>query len=72
MIIETIESRTVLDGLGPMLEDVRNFFADHESPLEEGEVFFYYYQGLGWRHENGCLIRDWKSVASEWLQNLYD
>jgi hypothetical protein len=59
-----------LDGSGPQLEEVRNFFVNQDFPLEEGEVFYYYYQGLGWRGENGCAIRDWKSAANDWLENL--
>lgn len=70
MIIENYEMVTAMDGSGPKLEDVRRFFVDQDLPFEEGEVFYYYYQGLGWRGENGCLIRDWKSAAHDWLENL--
>ncbi|WP_100630078.1 hypothetical protein [Algoriphagus formosus] len=55
---------------GPSLEEVNRFFIRSDFPLEEGEVFYYYYQALGWRTESGLPLRDWKAAASDWLWNL--
>lgn len=54
----------------PSLEEVRGYFLAQDYPLEEGEVFYFYYQALGWRSETGSPIRDWRSAASRWLWNL--
>ncbi|WP_111672758.1 hypothetical protein [Algoriphagus litoralis] len=69
MIAEQVEQYRPVIGT-PSLEDVRGFFVAQDYPFEEGEVFFYYYQALGWRSETGIPIRDWKSAASRWLWNL--
>jgi hypothetical protein len=55
---------------GPSLEEVNRFFIGLDYPLEESEVFFFYYQGLGWRTESGSPLRDWKAAAATWLYNL--
>ena len=55
---------------GPSLEEVNRFFSASDFPREEGEVFYFYYQGLGWRSETGSPIRDWRAAASRWLWNL--
>jgi hypothetical protein len=52
------------------LEEVNRFFIGLDYPLEESEVFFFYYQGLGWRTESGSPLRDWKAAAATWLYNL--
>ncbi|RIW13330.1 hypothetical protein D0X99_16260 [Algoriphagus lacus] len=54
----------------PSLEDVQDYFTTRDFPGEEGEVFFFYYQGMGWTNENGSPIRDWRAAASRWLWNL--
>jgi hypothetical protein len=54
----------------PSLEEVRGFFVAQDFPLEEGEVFYYYYQAMNWRTESGGPLRDWRSAASQWLWNL--
>lgn len=69
MIYEAIElNRPALTG--PSLDEVYGFFSAQDFPREEGEVFYFYYQALGWRSETGSPIRDWKSAASRWLWNL--
>jgi Rps23 Pro-64 3,4-dihydroxylase Tpa1-like proline 4-hydroxylase len=52
------------------LEEVKGFFVAQDFPLEEGEVFYYYYQAMNWRTESGGPLRDWRSAASQWLWNL--
>lgn len=69
MINESIEwNRSEFPG--PSLNEVNGFFTSQDYPQEEGEVFYFYYQALGWRSETGSPIRDWKAVASRWLWNL--
>ncbi len=55
---------------GPSMDEVNGFFVAQDYPAEEGEVFYFYYQGLGWRSESGSPIRDWKAAAFSWLWNL--
>ncbi|WP_339753407.1 hypothetical protein [Algoriphagus aquimarinus] len=55
---------------GPGLEEVNNFFAAQDFPAEDGEVFYFYYQALGWCNENGMPLRDWRAAAYQWLWNL--
>jgi hypothetical protein len=69
MISEHVEHYRSVFG-APSLDEVRSFFAAQDYPFEEGEVFFYYYDGLGWRTESGGVLRDWRSAAHEWLWNL--
>ncbi|WP_297337950.1 hypothetical protein [Algoriphagus sp.] len=54
----------------PGLEEVKCFFASSDFPSQEGEVFYFYYQALGWRTESGSPIYDWKALASQWVWNL--
>ncbi|GMQ30717.1 hypothetical protein [Algoriphagus confluentis] len=69
MILEQVEH--LRPALGePSLEEVQNYFSAQNFPREEGEVFYFYYQGLGWRSETGSPLRDWKLAASRWLWNL--
>jgi len=69
MIHEQSEHR-MMGPFGPGLEEVNNFFTANDFPAEEGEVFFYYYQAMDWRNENGVPVRDWRTAASDWLFNL--
>ncbi len=69
MILEQLEHHHPMVGT-PSLEEVQSFFSSQDFPLEEGEVFYFYYQGLGWRNESGSPLRDWRSAASRWLWNL--
>ncbi|TVP54458.1 MAG: hypothetical protein EA341_00175 [Mongoliibacter sp.] len=56
----------------PGIEQVRSYFQKMDCPVEEAEVFYYYYQSLDWRNENGTILRDWRSVAINWMWNLED
>ncbi|WP_226333021.1 hypothetical protein [Echinicola marina] len=54
----------------PQLEEIKTFFSEMAVPVAEAEVFFYYYQSMGWHAESGMPIRNWKEAAEEWLYNL--
>ncbi len=69
MIVEHAEHLRPANGT-PSLEEVMNYFSAQDFPLEEGEVFYFYYQGMGWKSESGSPLRDWKHAASRWLWNL--
>lgn len=69
MIVEHAEHLRPAAGT-PSLEEVKAYFSAQDFPLEEGEVFYFYYQGLGWRSESGGPLRNWKDAASRWLWNL--
>ncbi|MBW3467057.1 hypothetical protein [Arthrospiribacter ruber] len=67
----SIESQQeILQLFSPDQDQVRNYFRQNDYPLEEADVFFFYYQSLGWRNENGTPLRDWKLAASSWMWNL--
>lgn len=69
MIVDQAEHHRPAFGM-PSLEEVKDYFFAQDFPLEEGEVFYFYYQGMGWRSESGSPLRDWKQAASRWLWNL--
>jgi hypothetical protein len=69
MIADNAEHHRSASGM-PSLEEVMNYFSAQDFPLEEGEVFYFYYQGLGWKTETGGPLRNWKHAASRWLWNL--
>ncbi|GGF42438.1 hypothetical protein [Echinicola rosea] len=54
----------------PKLEDIKSFFSEFAIPVAEAEVFYYYYQSLGWHTENGMPVHNWKEAAQDWLYNL--
>jgi len=54
----------------PRLDEIKNFFSERAVPIAEAEVFFYYYQAMGWHTETGMPIHNWKEAADEWLYNL--
>jgi len=56
--------------IGPDVEKVRSFFANRKCPIEEADLFYYYYQSMEWSYENGSPVRDWELAADEWLFNL--
>ncbi len=54
----------------PTLEQVQAYFNSLQVPASEGEVFYFYYQGMDWRNEMGSAIRDWVMAADDWVWNL--
>ncbi|SIT10406.1 hypothetical protein [Belliella pelovolcani] len=54
----------------PNLELIKSFFLERDSSVEEAELFFFYYEALGWRSDIGAPILDWKAAARQWLWNL--
>ncbi|WP_297338462.1 hypothetical protein [Algoriphagus sp.] len=54
----------------PGLEEVNRFFASSDFPSQEGAVFYFFYQALGWQTESGSPFYDWKALAFQWVWNL--
>lgn len=63
----------IQDGLGKQVPPNRVFvsiyFAQKGLPESEAERFFLYYEDRDWKNTEGNPIRNWKTVACEWIWN---
>ena len=50
----------------PSLDEVRNFFYRNKATLEQGEKFFYHYDGLSWKSGSTPIV-NWESIARKWI-----
>lgn len=57
----------VKGGALPTKNEIFIFFATKKWPVIEGEKFFLYYQGLGWKMRGNMRISDWKALAEKWM-----
>lgn len=59
------------DFVPPSLKEVEAFFRQSAAQLptwqDEAKIFFYHYDGLGWRNTHGVKIRNWDSFANKWI-----
>lgn len=53
--------------LPPSLQFVRIYFGQKGLPAKAAEDFFRYHQAKEWRTERGAPIRNWKTVANNWI-----
>gem|GEM_PF-857578 len=51
------------------LDEVEQFFMAFGSDKRDAKRFFRYYNSLGWRLAGKAVIRDWKAVAENWIDN---
>lgn len=55
----------------PTLQEVMAVFRQSAAQLpsweDEARIFFYHYDGLGWRNTHGVKIRNWDSFANKWI-----
>lgn len=55
----------------PTLQEVMAVFRTAAAQLptweDEARIFFYHYDGLGWRNTHGVKIRNWDSFANKWI-----
>lgn len=55
----------------PTLKEVEACFKQSAAQLptwqDEAKIFFYHYDGLGWRNTHGVKIRNWDSFANKWI-----
>lgn len=55
----------------PTLKEVEACFMQSAAQLptwqDEAKIFFYHYDGLGWRNTHGVKIRNWDSFANKWI-----
>jgi len=57
----------VKGGARPTKNEIFIFFATKKWPVIEGEKFFLYYQGFGWKMRGNMRISDWKALAEKWM-----
>ena len=59
------------DFVPPTLKEVEACFKQSAAQLptwqDEAKIFFYHYDGLGWRNTHGVKIRNWDSFANKWI-----
>ena len=59
------------DFVPPTLKEVEACFRQSAAQLptwqDEAKIFFYHYDGLGWRNTHGVKIRNWDSFANKWI-----
>lgn len=52
----------------PGLEEVENYFNGRLPDWEmQARLFYYHFEGVGWRTASGTKIRDWESKADYWI-----
>lgn len=51
----------------PCLEHVVIYFMQKGMDKEDAEYFFQYQQLRYWKTEHGTKIRNWKTVACDWI-----
>jgi hypothetical protein len=58
-----------LQGLPPMLFDVRNYFEENGYYESAADRFFSFYENLAWNDSNGNKVKNWKNKAnSVWFK----
>lgn len=53
--------------VAPELDEVVSYFASRAIPKETAELFFYHYDGLGWKTGKGVKVANWESIANRWI-----
>lgn len=56
------------DYVQPTIEEVISYFEAQGKSRESAELFFYHYDGLGWRNVRGTRIVHWDSIANKWMR----
>lgn len=51
----------------PPLKHVIIYFDQKGLPAKAAEGFFRYHQAKKWKTKQGCPIRNWKTVANNWI-----
>lgn len=64
--------KTTDDGfVPPTLKEVEAVFRQSAAELpewqDEAKIFYYHYDGLGWRNTHGVRVRNWDSFANKWI-----
>lgn len=66
-----IKKKNQDDFVPPTLIEVEAVFRQSSNELpnwqDEARIFFYHYDGLGWRNTHGVKIRNWDSFANKWI-----
>jgi len=51
----------------PKKEHVAIYFIQKEMTSIEVEEFYDYYQSKGWKDKSGLPLKNWKTMACEWI-----
>jgi len=54
----------------PILIHVIVYFDQHGIGVKEAEAFFYYQTAHNWKTQSGTPIKNWKTVAANWIFNI--
>lgn len=66
---EKIKKRIKKEFEPPTFEEVKKYFQDHQANSDQAELFFNYYDSLGWKTATGAKIEKWDSKANVWILN---
>ncbi|MGB4843792.1 MAG: hypothetical protein WBP16_04955, partial [Ferruginibacter sp.] len=53
----------------PQLQEVEEFFKQHDYPDLEANKFFNHYKAIGWKIKGITPIEDWQAAAHKWMLN---
>lgn len=58
-------------GLGrsipPLFAHVEIYFLNNDCSSEDAAIFYRYYEERGWKGVKGKLLRNWKTLVSDWI-----
>ncbi len=51
----------------PELRHVQIYFLEKNIKLEIAQSFFEHYSSKSWKNKHGILLKNWKSLAWDWI-----
>jgi len=61
------EITSIIKSQKPHLEEILNYFTQHEFEISEAQKFFNYYESNGWLIGGKTPMVDWKAAAKNWM-----
>jgi len=61
-------------GLGrsvpPLFAHVEIYFLNNGFSSKDAQSFFQYYEARGWKGVKGKMLRNWKTLVSDWIYQM--
>ena len=64
----SITKSSIKKGRPSSLHEVKDYFKEIDSSVEEAEKFVDWYDSVGWKVKGGNLVKDWKACARRWTR----
>ena len=64
----SITKSSTKKGRPSSLHEVKDYFIEIDSSVEEAEKFVDWYDSVGWKVKGGNLVKDWKACARRWTR----